>query len=100
MSAALDRAPNLNGDERETLTAHMRSWSERLGAAYWETYRETIGDVALWPDDPQAQRRLLDMFLLEKALYEIEYELTNRPAWAGIPMSATLRILNERGVTA
>jgi len=100
VSAALDRAPNLNGDERETLTAHMRSWSERLGAAFWETYRETIGDVALWPDDPQAQRRLLDMFLLEKALYEIEYELTNRPAWAAIPMDATLRILNERGVTA
>jgi len=99
VSAALDRAPNLNSDERETLTAHMRSWSERLGAAYWETYRETIGDVALWPDDPQAQRRLLDMFLLEKALYEIEYELSNRPAWAAIPMDATLRILNERGVT-
>jgi predicted trehalose synthase len=39
------------------------------------------------------------MFLLEKALYEIEYELTNRPAWAAIPMGATLRILNERGVT-
>jgi len=99
VSAALDRAPNLNSDERETLTAHMRSWSERLGAAYWETYRETIGDVALWPDDPQAQRRLLDIFLLEKALYEIEYELSNRPAWAAIPMDATLRILNERGVT-
>jgi maltose alpha-D-glucosyltransferase/alpha-amylase len=100
VSAALARAPNLNPEEQETLSGQMRSWSERLGAAYWEAYREAIGDVALWPADAQAQRRLLDMFLLEKALYEIEYDLANRPAWAAIPMGATLRILNERGVTA
>jgi maltose alpha-D-glucosyltransferase/alpha-amylase len=100
VSAALARAPNLNPEEQETLSGQTRSWSERLGAAYWEAYREAIGDVALWPADAQAQRRLLDMFLLEKALYEIEYDLANRSAWAAIPMGATLRILNERGVTA
>jgi maltose alpha-D-glucosyltransferase/alpha-amylase len=99
-SAALDRAPNLKPEEHEMLAAQVRSSSERLGGAYWETYRETLGDAALWPSDADTQRRLLDMFLLEKALYEIEYELTNRPAWAAIPMDATLRILNERGVTA
>ena len=54
----------------------------------------------LWPENAEDRRALLDVFLLEKALYEIEYELTNRPAWAAIPMDATLRILNERGVTA
>ena len=42
--------------------------------------------------------RLLDLFLLEKALDEIEYELTNRPAWADIPLEATLRMLEQRGV--
>jgi maltose alpha-D-glucosyltransferase/alpha-amylase len=40
----------------------------------------------------------LDFFLLEKAFYEIEYELTNRPDWAGIPVEATLRILRQREV--
>ena len=34
---------------------------------------------------------LLDLFLLEKALYEIEYELTNRPGWTHIPLEAMLR---------
>jgi len=100
VSAALDRAPNLKPEEREPLAAQARSWGELLGAAYWETYREMIGGVALWPEDDAAQRRLLDLFLLEKALYEIEYELTNRPAWAAIPMDATLRILSARGVSA
>ena len=54
--------------------AQVRAWSERLGAAYWDAYRETIGGVALWPVDEAQQKSLLDMFLLEKALYEIEYE--------------------------
>jgi len=31
-------------------------------------------------------------------LYEIEYELTNRPTWVHIPLEAALRILQERGV--
>ncbi|HEY5278219.1 MAG TPA: maltose alpha-D-glucosyltransferase [Pseudolabrys sp.] len=100
VSAALDRAPNLKPEEREPLVEQARSWSGLLGAAYWETYREAIGGSALWPEDDDARGRLLDIFLLEKALYEIEYELTNRPAWAAIPLDATLRILTERGVTA
>jgi len=98
-SAALQRAPNLRPEEVEPLMVEVRGWSERLGAAYWETYRETIGAGALWPADEAQQKRLLDMFLLEKALYEIEYELSNRPAWAAIPIDATLRILDARGVT-
>ena len=38
--------------------------------------------------------------LLEKAFYEIEYEFTNRPDWAHIPLDATLRILEQRHVIA
>jgi maltose alpha-D-glucosyltransferase/alpha-amylase len=41
---------------------------------------------------------LLNVFLLEKALYEVEYELTNRPNWLHIPLEATLRILQQQGV--
>jgi maltose alpha-D-glucosyltransferase/alpha-amylase len=43
-------------------------------------------------------RRLLDIFLLEKAFYEIEYELTNRPTWTHIPLDGAWRILEEREV--
>jgi len=98
-SAALARAPNLKPEEGPVLAAQVKTWSERLAAAYWESYRETLGDSPLWPADAGAQRALLDMFLLEKTLYEIEYELSNRPAWAAIPLDAALRIVHERGVT-
>jgi maltose alpha-D-glucosyltransferase/alpha-amylase len=98
VSAAIERAPNLTQEEREHLSGPVRSWGERLSNAYWECYREPIGDAALWPADEEQKKMLLDLFLLEKALYEIEYELTNRPAWSHIPIDASLRILEQRGV--
>ena len=98
VSAALDRAPNLRPEQRTTLATPVRAWGERLSNVYWDTYQETIGDAALWPAKEEQKRALLDLFLLEKALYEIEYELTNRPAWSHIPIDAALRILEQRGV--
>lgn len=98
ISAALDRASDLSAEDRSILAPLMRDWGERLRAAFWDCYRETIKESDLWPTDPEEARRLLDWFLLEKALYEIEYELTNRPAWSHIPLEATLRILWQRGV--
>jgi maltose alpha-D-glucosyltransferase/alpha-amylase len=97
-SAALNRAPNLTPEERTTLAQRIRAWGETLAAAYWQSYRETLGPTRLWPADEGETRKLLDLFVLEKAFYEIEYELTNRPTWAEIPIEATVRILKQRGV--
>ncbi len=96
--AALDRAPDLGAEERAGVAEKLRSWVTTLSEAYWDSYRETIGDTGLWPADEAQAHALLDRFLLEKVLYEIEYELTNRPAWVRIPLEATLRMLQQRGV--
>ena len=98
ISAAMDNTPDLNAEDRSVLTPLMRDWGERMTDAFGTSYRETLGDGPLWPTDKEQSRRLLDLFLLEKALYEIEYELTNRPAWSHIPLEATARILFQRGV--
>ena len=52
-----------------------------------------MDDERLWPADPTAAEHLLRLFLLEKALYEIEYELAYRPAWLRVPLSGMLRVL-------
>jgi maltose alpha-D-glucosyltransferase/alpha-amylase len=97
-AAAVDREPDLKPEERAAVEQRLRAWAERLSAAFWESYRETLGDTPLWPADEDQTKALLDLFLLEKALYEIEYELTNRPGWSHIPLEATLRILELREV--
>jgi len=56
----------------------------------------TLGGGVL-PADPAARARWLTFFELDKALYELEYELQNRPAWVHIPARGLLRMLGERG---
>jgi maltose alpha-D-glucosyltransferase/alpha-amylase len=58
-------------------------------------YRAAMTDARLWPSDPREAECLLDFFLLEKALYEIEYELAHRPDWLRVPLAGTLRILSR-----
>jgi maltose alpha-D-glucosyltransferase/alpha-amylase len=52
-----------------------------------------LGDARLWPRRTDDADRLLDFFLLEKAFYEIEYELAHRPNWLRVPLAGTWRIL-------
>jgi maltose alpha-D-glucosyltransferase/alpha-amylase len=99
-SAALTRVDDIGADELDAVVARMRPWTEELQLAYWESYRNALTNEQLWPTDEEQTRLLRDFFLLEKAFYEIEYELTNRPSWVNIPVEATLRILRERGVIA
>jgi maltose alpha-D-glucosyltransferase/alpha-amylase len=48
------------------------------------------------PEDDRSFVPWLDAFLLQKALYELEYELASRPAWASIPLLGVLQMLKER----
>jgi trehalose synthase-fused probable maltokinase len=79
--------------------------STRVPAAGWELrareeflggYNETI-DGALMPVGQAAFDRLVTIFELEKAVYELRYELNHRPDWVGIPVAAIVRMLDENG---
>jgi predicted trehalose synthase len=49
--------------------------------------------VRLLPASPSAFSRALAVFELDRALYEVRYELDNRPAWLGIPLRGLARLL-------
>jgi len=97
VAAALTRADDLAADEKDKVAARLHEWTPKLIEAYWRSYRGALTVEGLWPADEAKSQELLAFFMLEKALYEIEYELTNRPGWAEIPLEATLRILRQRG---
>jgi maltose alpha-D-glucosyltransferase/alpha-amylase len=94
-TAALERAVKVAPDEQGKLGAALAEWRERAAAAFLAAYRETMSSRRLWPGDPAAARRMLDFFELEKAFYEIEYELAYRPDWLRVPLTGALRILSE-----
>jgi maltose alpha-D-glucosyltransferase/alpha-amylase len=96
-TAALFNATSLTPDERTILIPRLEIWREKTAEEFWSTCRQAT-EPALWPADPAEARNLLDFFLLEKAFYEIEYELMNRPAWLHVPLDGTWRILARHNV--
>jgi len=94
-TAALARALKVGSDEQGKLGAALGEWRDRSTAAFLAAYREFMTDTRLWPADPQGAEQLLNFFLLEKALYEIEYELAHRPEWLRVPLTGMLRILTQ-----
>jgi maltokinase len=68
-------------------------WEESARAAFLEGYFETA-DSSLLPPGQDAVAKLLSVFELEKAVYELRYELNNRPDWVGIPVAGIVRLLD------
>ncbi len=69
-------------------------WEERCRAEFLAGYLDDI-DPVLLPPGRQAIEKLLTVFELEKAVYELRYELANRPDWASIPVAGILRMLED-----
>jgi len=67
-----------------------RLWEQSASAVFLRAYRDTAADGSFLPTDVEDLRMLLDASLLDKALYEVVYELNHRPAWVGIPLRAIL----------
>src|SRR3954470_12544371 len=68
-------------------------WEERARECFLERYYEAV-DGSLLPPGKQATDQLLAVFELEKAVYELRYELNNRPDWVGIPVAGILRLID------
>jgi maltose alpha-D-glucosyltransferase/alpha-amylase len=94
-TAALERALKSAPDEHGKLAHALEDWREHSVAAFMLAYRSSLSDTRLWPQSIEAADRLLDFFLLEKAFYEIEYELAHRPDWLRVPLAGTWRILSR-----
>jgi maltokinase len=69
-------------------------WEERARERFLESYLETV-DATLLPPGEAAIERLLAVFELEKAVYELRYELDNRPDWVGIPVAGIERLMQQ-----
>jgi trehalose synthase-fused probable maltokinase len=69
-------------------------WEARARERFLEGYNETV-DHGLLPPGQQATDTLLAVFELEKAVYELRYELNNRPDWVAIPVAGILRLLES-----
>ncbi|GAC1342309.1 MAG: maltose alpha-D-glucosyltransferase [Acetobacteraceae bacterium] len=77
------------GQRRQAILHEFRA---RASACFLEAYRAVLAQAAPRWVPEAAEASLLDLFLLEKAAYEIKYEAANRPAWLGIPLGGMYAI--------
>jgi maltokinase len=69
-------------------------WEERARESFLAGYLDAV-DSALMPPGEGPTRTMLSIFELEKAVYELRYELNNRPDWVSIPVAGIARLLEE-----
>lgn len=94
MLRSLHYAPHAAKPNSEPETvARAERWSDAAGHAFLGAYLATAGAASFLPADPAERDALLAAFVLEKALYEIDYELNNRPDWLAIPLQGALKVL-------
>jgi maltose alpha-D-glucosyltransferase/alpha-amylase len=70
----------------ERLQPWARLWERSVHAAFLRAYRETAGSASFLPQGNEAFSNLLELYLLDKLIYEVRYELDNRPTWVRIPL--------------
>jgi maltokinase len=82
-AAGLTRAVHVSDD-----------WEERARERFLESYLDTV-DATLLPAGEAGIERLLAVYELEKAVYELRYELDNRPDWVRIPVAGIERLMHQ-----
>jgi maltose alpha-D-glucosyltransferase / alpha-amylase len=83
----------IRAEDVGALEAGSRFWQRWVSAAFLRAYLEESQTATHLPSDRKELGLLLDAYLLEKALYEIGYELNNRPDWVRIPIRGALDLL-------
>ena len=90
-----DLAADLPSVDNAALETMCRDWRDRSITAFLSAYRSTIEGAACWPADAAGAGALIELMLIDKALYEVGYELANRPAWLGIPIQGIVDLLTQ-----
>jgi maltose alpha-D-glucosyltransferase/alpha-amylase len=83
--AALQRCSITSSEDCAKWAPLLADWEQESRAIFLRVYHDIANAADLYPELPRA-RPLLELFEIEKALYELRYELRNRPDWAGIPL--------------
>jgi maltose alpha-D-glucosyltransferase/alpha-amylase len=94
LHAALFDFKTERADVRERVDVAGREWLAQATGAFLDGYDEVAHGSTLASPRAEAQR-LLELIVLEKALYELRYEVDNRPEWVGIPLYGLLEILDR-----
>ena len=92
-SQAALRSQEISGPKLPSLQAWARFWVDSVSAVFLKSYLATAGSASWVPQNQEDLELQLTTMLLEKALYELRYELNLRPDWVRIPLRGILDLV-------
>ncbi|MGH2704632.1 MAG: maltose alpha-D-glucosyltransferase, partial [Actinomycetota bacterium] len=82
-------------EDRHVLQPWLHFWYLWVSASFLRSYLHTAGDATFLPKARGELEVLLDAFLLEKAVYELGYEINNRPEWVQVPVQGIVELMES-----
>jgi trehalose synthase-fused probable maltokinase len=86
---------NVNDGDREKLNGWAEVWSKWVSERFLDEYMKTARGAEFLPPSREEIMALLQLHVLEKAVYELGYELNNRPDWVAIPLEGISKSLES-----
>jgi maltose alpha-D-glucosyltransferase/alpha-amylase len=84
-------------EDVQLLTPWAHCWHAWVCSAYVDAWLKAAGEAKFIPPDRDHLGKLLDFYLLDKCVYELGYELNNRPDWVGIPLNGLAALMEGEG---
>ena len=94
--STLLRRAAVRSEDVVALRPWIEAWQAHVSGVYVRAYLDTATNGDFLPSRQADLRMLLEAFVLEKAVYELGYELNNRPQWATIPLQSIRDLLASR----
>lgn len=77
---------HIRREDFSKLIPFVDQWYHYMSGFFMKSYMDTVKGSPFIPDNDEDLEVLMTTFLLEKAIYELNYELNNRPGWVLIPL--------------
>ena len=90
--SALMKYSSRRPEDFHRLEPWARLWEQSVSSSFLRTYCEFAKGVSVVPSEPLLFQQLLEAYVIDKAFYELAYELNNRPSWVLIPLTGILAL--------
>jgi maltose alpha-D-glucosyltransferase/alpha-amylase len=87
------KSDRIRAEDAPSLEPWSRFWNHWVAVVFLKSYLAGASKGEFLPKSNDEMKTLLDLYVLEKAIYELSYELNNRPEWVGVPIQGILEIV-------